>query len=77
MLDDLIPEDEKPYSMFFEEKTHSNELMGAIDIINKKFGRQSVQFAGMGFDKKWQQRSNHRSPCYTTRIEDVVQVKAC
>lgn len=75
-LDDLIPEDEKPYSMFFEEKPKSNELMNVIDTINKKHGRQSVQFACMGFEKKWKMRSHRKSPSYTTRIEDVPKVKA-
>lgn len=76
-LDELISVSEKPYSMFFEEKQHSDELMGALDKINQKYGRQTLQFASMGLEKKWKLRSNHKSPCYTTRIEDVAQVKAC
>ena len=75
-LDELLPVENRPYSMFFEEKPHSKELMKTIDEINSKYGRQSIQFAGMGLDKKWKLRCYRKSPCYTTRLTDVPIVRA-
>ena len=73
-LDDLILETEKPYHMFFKEKSASKNMMNAIDKINAKFGRQSIQFAGMGLEKKWKLRCHRKSPCYTTRLDEVKTV---
>lgn len=76
ILEDLRPENEKPIDLFATDKPHSKILMNTIDSLNKKHGRNAVQFAGMGMDKSWKLRSNHKSPCYTTRIEEVPRVKA-
>jgi serine/threonine-protein kinase HipA len=54
----------------------SNELMKALDNINQKHGRNTLQMAGMGLKKSWTLRSDSKSPCYTTCIQEVRQVKA-
>jgi DNA polymerase V len=76
ILEDLLPESEKPQDLFSEELPHSPALMKALDSINQKHGRNKLQMAGMGMNKKWKQRSERKSPCYTTRIEEVCQVYA-
>lgn len=76
ILEDLLPESEKPQDLFSEELPHSPALMKALDSINQKHGRNTLQMAGMGMNKKWKQRSERKSPCYTTRIDEVCQVYA-
>ena len=76
ILEDLLPASEKPQDLFSEDLPHSPNLMKALDSINKRHGRNTLQMAGMGLNKKWKQRSERRSPCYTTRIDDVPIVRA-
>lgn len=76
ILEDVLPISEKPQDLFSEDLPHSPALMKALDSINQKHGRNTLQMASMGFNKKWEQRSERRSPCYTTRIDDVPTVKA-
>lgn len=52
-----------------------NNLMSAIDSINKKQGRRAIQFAACGgHDINWAMKSEHRSPCYTTRWDEILKV---
>ena len=70
-LDDLCLESEKPLHLFENESPKNKELMAALDKINKIHGKQSIQYAGMGIQKKWQTKSLNRSPRYTTQINEV------
>lgn len=54
-------------------RKHQN-LMGAIDQINTKHGRDTVYMASAGKGKH-NSISNHKSPCYTTNINDIPRVK--
>jgi len=76
MLEDLLPEEQKPQDLFSDAMPKSNELMKALDNINQKHGRNTLQMAGMGLKKSWKLRSDSKSPCYTTCIQEVRQVKA-
>ena len=75
-LEDLRPVSEKPYNLFIPESLKNENLMKTLDKINAIHGRQTVQYAGMGLDKKWKLRSNRKSPNYTTRITDVAKAFA-
>lgn len=47
--------------------------MEAVDKLNLWGGRGTVRAASMGAGGKqeWQMRRDRKSPCYTTRLEDV------
>lgn len=74
ILDDLRPPEHGTLNMFAEHKPMSNELMAAIDTINKAQGKYAVQFAGMGTKRRWALRKEYCSPHYTTRIEEVIKL---
>ena len=76
ILEDLLPESEKPRDLFSEDLPHSPALMKALDSINQKHGRNTLQMARMRMNKKRKQRSERKSPCYATRIDEVCQVYA-
>lgn len=48
-----------------------DDLMAALDRINGRMGRGTVQFASIGFEKRWLMRQQHRSPCYTTQWNEL------
>ncbi len=56
------------------EKQH--RLMGAMDRINHLMGRSTLRLASassltLGAGRTWHLRSDHRSPCYTTRWDQI------
>ena len=51
-------------------------LMQAMDRINRHYGKHTVSLAGAGIRKKWFMQRKQLSPCYTTRITDLVKLQA-
>jgi DNA polymerase V len=53
-----------------------DKLMMVMDQINRKQGRSTIHFASCGgYDHNWAMKSQHRSPCYTTRWDEILKVK--
>ncbi|HEX6624050.1 MAG TPA: Y-family DNA polymerase [Pyrinomonadaceae bacterium] len=52
----------------------SRRLMGAIDEINRKFGKDSIRFAAGGMRRVWKTKAERESPRYTTCWSDVLAV---
>ncbi|MNL11310.1 DNA polymerase V subunit UmuC [compost metagenome] len=58
-------------------KTSKLQLaMAAVDQLNRSYGNNTVIHGAMGFEKKWAMRQEFLSRKFTTRIEDVIIVKA-
>jgi DNA polymerase V len=75
MLMEIIPADQVQYGMFDEVNRDKEEkLMKAMDKINNNFGKQLVRFAVQGYARKWKLRAEKLSPCYTTRLSDVLTI---
>ena len=71
----LVPDAEKQGCLFRpadpEQEKKQLRLIAAVDKLNLWGGRGTVRPASMGFSQKWQMRQDRKSPCYTTRLEDV------
>jgi len=52
----------------------SQPRMAALDQLNRRFGRDTVRLATVGFEKGWKLRSEHLSPGYTTRFAELLWV---
>jgi DNA polymerase V len=76
MLDDLLPEDDRPRTLFEADTAKRDRLMGALDAINGRFGTWTAVTASQGFKREWKMRSEMRSPCWTTDIAQVPVVRA-
>jgi DNA polymerase V len=50
--------------------------MLAIDGLNRRYGRDKIRFAVMGFRWRWQTRAQYRSNRWTTRWEELMVTKA-
>jgi DNA polymerase V len=57
------------------QKTQSFSVMQVIDKINSRYGKHSIQLASSGIDTHWQMRRDLLSPRYTTRWQDLPQIK--
>ncbi|MDY0966412.1 Y-family DNA polymerase [Sphingomonas sp. CFBP9021] len=76
LLDDLVPEAERPRTLFEADTAKRDRLMGALDAINAKFGAWTAVTATQGFKREWKLRSEMRSPAWTTKLADVPTVRA-
>jgi nucleotidyltransferase/DNA polymerase involved in DNA repair len=76
MLDDLLPQEERPRTLFEADTSKRDRLMGALDSINARFGTWTAVTGTQGFRREWRMRSEMRSPAWTTDILQVPLVQA-
>jgi DNA polymerase V len=72
---DLVPETQIQYGLFdTRDRKKEKALMKALDSTNKAFGKDVVRFGVRGYENAWKLRQENLSPCYTTRIDQVMKV---
>lgn len=57
-----------------EQRLREKKLMKTVDSINQIFGKGALFFGSEGTNQEWTPASNYRSPCFTTRWEDLPRV---
>lgn len=76
MLSGLVPARIIPQPLWEMEKTERmRELMGNVDRLNRRFGRETVQCGVFVSEGKWRMQMNSRSPRYTTRWDELLKVE--
>ena len=76
LVSNLVPETQLQMGLFDKrDRTRDKQLMGVLDKVNGRFGKNLVRFAVQGYSKKWKLRQTRLSPCYTTRLEEVLTIK--
>ena len=77
LLLDLCRRDEYTPDLFAPEQPVKTErLMNALDAINSRWGRGTLQPGRIAKQTEWGMRRELLSPAYTTRWTDLLQVKA-
>jgi DNA polymerase V len=73
---DLRPADEAQPGLFHDvDRPERQALMASLDALNRRFGRGTVAFATAGTRQAWALRSERRSPRYTTRWGELLEVR--
>lgn len=76
VLTELSPSEEEQAPLFAApEAERSTRLMKALDGVNARLGPETLRWASTGASKEWAPRCETRSPCWTTRWEDLPIVK--
>ncbi|WP_386167874.1 DUF4113 domain-containing protein [Sulfitobacter pontiacus] len=75
MLNDLVRFEDRPQTLFDQARPKSPALMKALDDVNDRFGKKTMVLASEGMNQRWRLRADHRSPRYTTRMEDLPVVR--
>ncbi len=76
MLSGLVPDKTIQGNLFVEEKHNSKRLlMDMIDNVNFSMRDDVLKFAASGTKRDWKMRMELRSPRYTTRWEELFEVK--
>ena len=77
IMSGIVPESNVQLSFFDDivdiKKRHN--LMQAIDAVNDSYGRMKVRFAVNGSEREWKLKQERLSPCYTTRMNELLRVK--
>jgi DNA polymerase V len=60
----------------FDKTDHPRRLalMGTVDRLNLRFGRDTVTFAAAGIRRPWKMSREFLSPCYTTAWDELLRV---
>jgi len=65
---DLFAQDER-------KREIDRKAMLVLDKLNKRMGRDTVRVAMQGYDRSWHLRQERKSRCYTTRWDELLEVK--
>lgn len=75
MLNHLIPAEQLSRRLFHDvDFERSRRLMKAVDEINNRHGRGTVQFGVAPSNGRWKTKFLRRSPNYTTRITEILRI---
>lgn len=76
-LTDIVADAERQQSMLVRiDDERLARLMEAVDGINRKHGHHTVRPLAMGHERGWEMRRGQLSGRYTTRLDEVLRVKA-
>jgi DNA polymerase V len=76
-LSDLSPSRTETLRLWgTEEYERLQILMQVMDRLNRKFGRDAVRYGIFPEQGKWKMRLNRRSPRYTTKWDEILEVGA-
>ena len=62
--------------LFQYDRNISENVMNTMDRINERYGSSTLKIASEGIEKKWRMKRTKVSPSYTTRFDDLIEVKA-
>ena len=78
MLMEMVPQEQVQLGLFdSRDRAKDLKLMQALDKSNRTYGKDMVRYGTQGYGKKWKLRAGKLSPCYTTRISEIMKVKSC
>ncbi|MDR3340651.1 MAG: DUF4113 domain-containing protein [Candidatus Symbiothrix sp.] len=67
----ICPQNAVQYNLFDTiDRSKDKRLMGVLDTVNNKYGRNTLKFAVMGDGQAWKIKQERLSPYYTTRMSD-------
>ncbi|MGH7889588.1 MAG: DUF4113 domain-containing protein, partial [Thermodesulfobacteriota bacterium] len=78
MLTGIVPQTEAQLNLLARSSDNQKKrsLMKAMDCINTRWGRDTVQYAAAGTTRNWKMRQSKRSPRFTTNWSEIPVVKA-
>lgn len=75
IVQDFTPSTLPQLNIFENSHERHHSLMKAIDIINNSMGQQKVRLASQDLKRIWKMKQEKLSPCYTTKLSDIITIK--
>ncbi|MDN6280038.1 MAG: Y-family DNA polymerase [Psychroflexus sp.] len=72
----MTPQNAKQTALFTEENPKHFPLMQQIDALNQSLGKHTVMFGNQDLKHRWKMRQNHLSQNYSTKLTDIIEIKA-
>ena len=72
---DLTPESNQQLNLFNNSNPKHKKLMQTIDQLNQSIGHHKIRLAAQGVGRTWKMKQEKLSPCYTTRLSDIITIK--
>lgn len=77
IITEIVPERPFQADLFdVRNRDKFNKVMTVMDSLNESYGKQKVKMAAQGFDRKWKLKNEKLSPCYTTKLNEVLEVNS-
>lgn len=77
VLGSLEPADSSQVELFDDGRAErARRLLGAVDRLNAALGSETLRFGAEQTSRAWAPRCERRSPCWTTRWEDLPVARA-
>ncbi|OAI14874.1 hypothetical protein A1359_10170 [Methylomonas lenta] len=77
LLPDLLPAGVVQATLFdsADDLDRSEQLMAALDTINRRHGKKSIRYASEIISNKWHMRQQFKSPSFTTNWQELLTVR--
>jgi DNA polymerase V len=75
ILNDLVDASHVQEVIFHSRRLRDEKLSKSIDMINKKFGSDTIRYAVQGKGNSWSIKREKLSPNYTTKWNDFLSIK--
>lgn len=79
LLGGLVPKHTYQMDLFISQdlakEAKEKAVMALLDQANHRFGYPILQFAAEGIARPWKMKKSCRSPCFTTRWEDLLSIQ--
>ena len=72
----LTPNNETQLSLFNTSNPKHQPLMSVIDKLNQSYGTNKIKFATQSLGRQWKMKQEKLSPSYTTKIKEIITIKA-
>ena len=76
MLSELVDTNGVQTDLFsqLQVSPKSTKLMGVLDGINNKMGKESIKLASEGFKRPWKMKQGNKSQSYTTHWDELLTI---
>ena len=71
----ITPDNQAQLNLFSEESPKHQSLMQVMDRLNRYYGAHKLVLGSQDVSKKWKMKQERLSPCYTTKLTDILKVK--
>lgn len=76
IVSEIVPEANVQPSLFdTTDWAKHNRLMKALDKVNNSYGKETLRVAKQGFGRKWKLKQERLTPCYTTKLSDIISIE--
>ena len=72
---DIVPERPDQLTLFTKKNEKHEPLMQVMDKLNAQIGQHKIKLASQDLGRTWKMKQERLSPCYTTRLSDIITIK--